>query len=371
MAQLPELALRLVAVAQRAVLVQLVRGALELGDRTLLLTGSGKRAPGQRARERGLDRYPGLARSDGRCERCLGGECRLALQQDGGPRAQRHRDRHPEWHGLGPGLGARGSALRLFAAAEREPATRQQIEALRPPAPGNANQLLAAGRADEHIDGCPRLAGCQRAPPRERRRHTPRRAHDPVRAATPCSRSPSRAQARHRRPEAPCASGSADSRRAPARDPTDAPPRRPGRAARPTRRAGRASGQPTPASGTARARCHSARWRGRSAARAPRAQPPPRNDPGRALPRRDLRPHRAAARAPRPAGRRPAPQPRHAGDRPPERARRTRPRARGRRPRPPPVADRRAERRRRGRARPTRAWPRTRRDRARRPRARS
>jgi hypothetical protein len=62
----------LVAVAERAACVEVGRGVLELGDRTLPLVAARERAAGERWRAGGLDRGADLGGGCSRCERELG-----------------------------------------------------------------------------------------------------------------------------------------------------------------------------------------------------------------------------------------------------------------------------------------------------------
>jgi hypothetical protein len=92
MAELPEFALRVIAVAQRAARVELGGRALKLRDGAVALAGVGKRAArdcsGQRCLDWGLD----LVGGDGRRQREFGRASRVAVfQGDGRKRPGRPR----------------------------------------------------------------------------------------------------------------------------------------------------------------------------------------------------------------------------------------------------------------------------------------
>ena len=126
MAELSQLAFRLVAVAQRAARLELAGRALQLVGGTVTLAGLGEGAAGERARQRRLDRRPDLVGGGGRRERLLGCARRIAgVQVDGRRRSTGPGGSHRELHGRGPGLRADGGASCLGVAVEREPAARR------------------------------------------------------------------------------------------------------------------------------------------------------------------------------------------------------------------------------------------------------
>ena len=161
MSELAEFALRLVAVAQRAAGVQARWPRAE--------------ARRSRGRARRLERVRGpraCATARPRSERgprsaaaadvsaSVGGAGRVAVVQGdrrGGSVGPGGSER--QLHGRGRGGSASGRALGLVSPSEREPAARQQFEAVRPPAAGDERQLLTAGRAEEQLDGLSRLPG--------------------------------------------------------------------------------------------------------------------------------------------------------------------------------------------------------------------
>ena len=153
-AELAELALRLRPGRGLPRGHELGRRALELRDRAPGVAGPGERAAGERARERGLD---GGADACGvgspRRARARAAAAGSSASRTARARAARHRARHEQRHGFGSRLGARGRPLGLRGAAEREPAARQQLEALGPPAARDEQQLLASGRCRQRLDG--------------------------------------------------------------------------------------------------------------------------------------------------------------------------------------------------------------------------
>ena len=101
-----------------------------------------------------------LVGGSGRRERELGRAGRVAVvQRDRGGGSVGPGGGEGKLHGRGRGRGASGRALGLVSASEREPAARQQLEAVRPPAAGDERQLLATGAAEEQLDGSVRLPG--------------------------------------------------------------------------------------------------------------------------------------------------------------------------------------------------------------------
>ena len=89
----------------------------------------------------------------------LGSAGRVAgVQSDGRRGAIRPGGGQRELHGRGPGLRAGGRAFGLGVAVEREPAAREQLEAVGPPATGDERQLLAPCGAEKQFDSASRLA---------------------------------------------------------------------------------------------------------------------------------------------------------------------------------------------------------------------
>src|SRR6266536_6610578 len=160
MAELPELALRFVAVAQGAAGVEFRSRALKLGDGAIALTGLSECAARERPREGCLDRRPDLIGGGGRSERlfgCIGGVARR--QGDGCCRSVGPGAGQWELQGGGRGLRAGGCAFRLGVVVERESAAREQFEAVEPPATGNARLLLASSPVEEQLEGTFGLPG--------------------------------------------------------------------------------------------------------------------------------------------------------------------------------------------------------------------
>ena len=114
-----------------------------------------------------------------------------------------HRVGQGESEDRGVHLGAGGRPCRLFGFVEREPAARQELEAVDPPAAGNERQLLAAGAPGQGLD---RRVVARRPRTARRRaplRPTPRQGSDrarasdrrsPVRSGEPFRRRPPRAR---------------------------------------------------------------------------------------------------------------------------------------------------------------------------------
>ena len=157
--ELAQLVLCLLPVAIGAAGGERGRRRLQLLDGTLALPALRERAAGQKARDRGIEHRPGPLRGAGRRECAFGGRGRVAA-------GERNRRGGP----LGPGdvraeAGLRrdggreaGRSLGLLDAPERDPAARQQLEVLRPPAPRYVRQLLSSGRRDEQLGGLLRVA---------------------------------------------------------------------------------------------------------------------------------------------------------------------------------------------------------------------
>ena len=138
MAELSQLAFRLVSVAQRAVRLQLAGGALQLCGGTVTLVGLGEGAARERARQRCLDRRPGLVGGSGRRERpvgCSGGV--PGVKVDGRRRSICPGRSHRELQRRRPSLRAGDCTFRLGIAVEREPAAREQLEAMGPRTTGD------------------------------------------------------------------------------------------------------------------------------------------------------------------------------------------------------------------------------------------
>src|SRR3954469_21861821 len=124
-----QLALGRVAVALRATEVQRGCRTFELFCGVVSIAVLRKRATGERARQRGLDRDAGRV-GDGCCgERQLGGACGVGgLERHGGGGAIRVGLREGKVYGGGGSSGAFGGAARLVELAERQPAAGQEFE---------------------------------------------------------------------------------------------------------------------------------------------------------------------------------------------------------------------------------------------------
>src|SRR3954469_8355087 len=144
MPELPQLPLRLAAVARSSGLPEVVGGTSELGYGALTVTRLGERAARKQARERTLDgrsRFVGGRRGRECSLGCTLGVATLELHGCRGP--FRPGGGHRQLHGRGPGpRGGRGT-FRLCVAIEREPTLRQHLEVPRSWAPGDKCQLFA------------------------------------------------------------------------------------------------------------------------------------------------------------------------------------------------------------------------------------
>ena len=81
------------------------------------------------------------------------------VQSDGGSGTIGPSRREGKPRGGCRDLGKCGGVLGLGAATQREPAAREQLEAVRPPAAGDERQLLTTGAAEEQFDSLFRLPG--------------------------------------------------------------------------------------------------------------------------------------------------------------------------------------------------------------------
>src|SRR5207344_2654773 len=122
--------------------------------------GLGERLARERSRECGLYGGSELLRSIGR------GECSFdsagavpRVQSHGGSGTIGPSGREGKPHGGSRDLGKGGGVFGLGAATQREPAAREQLEAVRPPAAGDERQLLTTGAAEEQFDSLFRLPG--------------------------------------------------------------------------------------------------------------------------------------------------------------------------------------------------------------------
>src|SRR3954468_8985719 len=123
-----QLALGRVAVALRATQVERSRGALELFYGAIAIAVLGKRATGERARQRRLDRDADGVGDGGCGERQLGGVCGVGgVERDGGGGAIGVGLCYWKLDDVG-GVGrAVGGAAGLVDLAEREPAAGQEL----------------------------------------------------------------------------------------------------------------------------------------------------------------------------------------------------------------------------------------------------
>src|SRR5690242_8075245 len=122
-AELSELTLGFVALAERAARVECCGCASKFSDRPLVLVRLAERATRERTRDRALDRCAALLRGDGGVERvlyCAG--CVACVQLDRCRRARRPCPGKRKPHCGGTRLRARACALRLGDAVECEPA---------------------------------------------------------------------------------------------------------------------------------------------------------------------------------------------------------------------------------------------------------
>ena len=237
-AELPQLSLGLVAVAQSAARVEVAGRVLELGDGAIALAGRGECAPCERPRQRGLDRRADLVGGGSGHERSLGGPRRVAgVEGDGRCRTIRPRGRHRQPDGLGPRLGRSRCTLGIGVAVRASSQARvEHLEVAGPRAAGDQRRVPRRPRS--------RGAARQPGPVRPSRAAQRRRSAAASAVWKPASASwlsstlswsRSRARARRRLPATPSRSGSRGSRRARACCRGGAPPRSLRRAAPPPR----------------------------------------------------------------------------------------------------------------------------------------
>ena len=128
-AELPQLAFRLVAVAQRAARLEVPGRALELADGAVALAGLGEGAAGEHPRQRRLDRRSDLVGGRGRRERPLG--CAAGSPAS---RSTAAAARSAQAAAIGSCTAAaqpprsRRRASGLGLCVEREPAAREHLE---------------------------------------------------------------------------------------------------------------------------------------------------------------------------------------------------------------------------------------------------
>jgi len=139
--------------------VELLGRAAELVRGSRGLAGLCERPTCQHPGQRGLDRHAELVGRTCRGEGALGGSAGVARREGDGSRGaipESSGEAQPECLGAGFGLG-RGAA-RLVQTAERQPASRQELQEMRPPGPRDEREVLPSGRTDEGLHGARGIA---------------------------------------------------------------------------------------------------------------------------------------------------------------------------------------------------------------------